>query len=811
MDTIAVSLPSKHIFPAVFAWSSQAAKSGRWADRRAAVALLSVVSQGCQDPMKERLGDLLPIVFGAIGDPHASVGDVACICLVQFARYLQPEIFEHHSTLIPNLIALMSSPRLRIKESACWAIEALCENMSSEEIGPYLDSLMRVCLSALVQPSTQLDDASAKQLQSLHQTAISAIASLASAGERSFSAYYAQTLQVLAPLMQAQGQSRVAPPLVSVMTLRARATECIGIVAASVGVEVCGNDLAAIMHHAVEGVRTDQADANELREYTYGLFINVAHLLKEGFAGFLPTVMPIVLASCKSDDGIVEHEEEDDEEGAVRGIDSDDEEGEGADGGPNVLSVRTAMLDEKAAACNALGAFALCTRAQFGAYVQESVETLISLANYFHEDVRSAVQGALHYMAFVAHDCYPPPHPPLQPRQSGDSSSTLAFSSSLAAANALEQRPRYWATDQETSWVLSQQAMSVLDVVWPKLLEALTTDDEKDVVGRACESIGELVDALGPGAVIRHMDPLTTALSTLLQRKAPCQCYNDEEEDGDDAAQMRADADGDDGEEVHVHGKEDDEETSESEETLVNAVCECITSLAKALGPKFEPYWRIFAPLLVRYARPSRSVVDRQMAAGCIAEVSNALKSAGQPFVQELLPRVLPLLSEDDMGVRRNAVFCCGVLCEFGGAAALPYYLPLLQSLRPMFEEAVMSASPALTDNAAASVARMIMAAPSAAQLNQVLPIFLSVLPLKSDHEEDVTVFRCLRGLISSGDSALLDTYLGRIVEIFLAALNDKAVVASGRDEIMHAFSMIRTVRPNIFRTLPEQLQSCFA
>merc|ERR1711935_77715 len=57
----------------------------------------------------------------------------------------------------------------------------------------------------------------------------------------------------------------------------------------------------------------------------------------------------------------------------------------------------------------------------------------------------------------------------------------------------------------------------------------------------------------------------------------------------------------------------------------------------------------------------------------------------------------------------------------------------------------------ACVDNAAACVARMIMAQPSSIPMPQVLPAFLRLLPLKIDMTENETIYNCLLGLIQMG------------------------------------------------------------
>ncbi|MCI25056.1 importin-4-like, partial [Trifolium medium] len=58
----------------------------------------------------------------------------------------------------------------------------------------------------------------------------------------------------------------------------------------------------------------------------------------------------------------------------------------------------------------------------------------------------------------------------------------------------------------------------------------------------------------------------------------------------------------------------------------------------------------------------------------------------------------------------------------------------------------------AVRDNAAGAVARMIMVHPESIPLNQVLPVFLRVLPLKEDREESLAVYSCVSALVFSSN-----------------------------------------------------------
>lgn len=86
------------------------------------------------------------------------------------------------------------------------------------------------------------------------------------------------------------------------------------------------------------------------------------------FLQYLPRVMPLVFASCNLDDGsaVDIDESDDDNVNDFGGVSSDDDDHDD----PRVrnISVRTGVLDEKAAATQALGLFALHTKSSFAPY-----------------------------------------------------------------------------------------------------------------------------------------------------------------------------------------------------------------------------------------------------------------------------------------------------------------------------------------------------------------------------------------------------------------------------------------------------------
>jgi hypothetical protein len=123
--------------------------------------------------------------------------------------------------------------------------------------------------------------------------------------------------------------------------------------------------------------------------------------------------------------------------------------------------------------------------------------------------------------------------------------------------------------------------------------------------------------------------------------------------------------------------------------------------------------------------------------------------------------------------VKRNAAFCAGICCEVLKERIAGDYPQILQGLEPLFGMDASSADSvaACVDNAAACVARMIMAQPSSVPMPQVLPAFLRLLPLKTDMTENETIYNCLLGLIQMGHPDAI-AQKAELQRIFAAAVS---------------------------------------
>lgn len=67
----------------------------------------------------------------------------------------------------------------------------------------------------------------------------------------------------------------------------------------------------------------------------------------------------------------------------------------------------TGVLDEKAAATQALGVYARETLAHYAPYIEQTLGVLLRMASYFHDDVREQAYEALSFLVAATTKAFP--------------------------------------------------------------------------------------------------------------------------------------------------------------------------------------------------------------------------------------------------------------------------------------------------------------------------------------------------------------------------------------------------------------------
>ena len=699
LDTLACRLPSKLIFGPTMATAAQLSNSPDPCCRRGALMSVGIAAEGCADAVREQLTELVAFIANAASDADPKVRDAACFAVREFSEHLQPDICQHHATLLPAVFKCLDDAGEEVKEKAGYALESFAENLE-KEILPYLAPLMAKLVELLLHGTRKVQETATAAISSTAAAVIFA-ASSGDVEQEVFHPYVEQILPVFKQIMTATTED--------MFVLRARATECLGILVQCYEKEQAAQMIGELMPLVFAGL--SDIDSSEVREFTYGFFANAAEVMEEGFAPYLDAAMKPVFISLQQQDIMWDDDGSEDEiQGGADGqpltidLGSDDSDGGEGEifGGARGFSVRTALLDEKASACQCVGNLAEHTGTAFAPYIEQSLKFMSELSDYFHEEIRGAVRSSMGRLV-------------------------LATSRSFGAP----------AMDGS----LHPTMQTVLTLTWEVHQEAFVQEPDPRVVAMSCGGIANMLgwggrQLLQPEAEIVPM--LCRELTKLLNKKSLCQTGpyggdSDDEGDGDDDA--------------------------DHDEALIDSVTECVTSIAKCYGPDFGDYLPGFLQAFTGYCREHRPPLDRSMGIGAVAELVQTAGAAAKSMpgvvaqLQDLVGVTLSCLADHHEEVRRNAAYAIGVLC-LHLAEALDSAVPsVLVALQPMLARGGAVAD-ATVDNAGGALARIVVSrlgemqdkAGSLAPLPwaEIVPALMSTVPIKEDFAENVMVTEAL-------------------------------------------------------------------
>lgn len=477
LDMLACEIPKKFIFRPVMERAIQRLTSPHPNHRKAGVACLGVIAEGCSEPMQDFLPEIIPHVLNAAGDAEAQVRECACFALGQLSEHCQPKILSYSDRILPIVFALLDDATVSVQATSCYVLEMFCERLEPEGVRPLLTPLVTKLASML----------ESTPKRSVKEMAVAAMAATAVAAEEEFAPFLPTVAQLMSQLMVLEEEKY--------FTLRGRALECMGHMAIAVGKENFRPYFAPTMKCACEGLTTESTD---LKEFAYALFANLSKVMGEEFAPVLGELVPHLVEVIRQDEGSLEQAEETKE--AFGNLDDSDDEGEG---GNYVLQVRTALLEAKKGAITALGEMSAHTGAAFVPYLEDSVAVLQTAATNWHPIIKSVTAEALPSLVIP----------------------------SVALHNSGEIE--YTKGDTAGQSPLAAHTTAVVGAVLNELL-TLMKDDDKETVGKACEGIQSVIELCGPHALLPIAQDCLANVHALLSKTAPCQGQFEEGEEEDE-------------------------------------------------------------------------------------------------------------------------------------------------------------------------------------------------------------------------------------------------------------------------------------
>lgn len=669
-------------------------------------------------PPKAMYEPTMSLINEALSNPDPNIRKAGAAGLGVVVEGFQQSIRKQLPAIMPYVFQVLQDQAVPVRECACFLVGQLSEHCQPEileyhsQVLPIMfylleDATMTVQLTSChvletfcenIEPDTlapYLPHLMQKLMQLIHSPkihvqsmAIGAIMAIATGAQGNFQPY----LNMVAPYMM----QLLTMTDKKYFNIRGRALDCMARMGLAVGEAHFQPYINPCFQAAEESIRLDDLS---LKEDVYIFFANVAKLLEANVSPYLPSLVPHLLEVVKEQEGeLLFLEDEEDEHGAGKLVEGLDEETDGEeedialpradedddeDEDPNnvVYDVHTAMMDVKKAAIFALGELAEYTGANFVPYLEQLLDALQKSCDSFNMSIRQEISGIMPAIVKGLGQAYP------QPWVQGE---------------VRDMEPHH---------------LHVCKIILPILLDHMEHDEEEVVSAVACESLAKVLEAVGPALLKDDMNRLNLILLQLWQEKLGCQVKVGDEED-------------------------EEEEDEDNTHDLMQAGGDLCGACAKTLGPLFIPYFDQMVPFIVALTVGSRPETQRELALGTFAEVCQHLGADGRRYFEALLPVVKRGMADSSRGVRNNAAFCAGLLFQNQGADAAPFVMEMLQALRPLFEPNEGEEAGSLIDNAAAAVARIIMAVPHVVPVQHVMPVFLSVrIRFRSSCTSDLWAF----------------------------------------------------------------------
>jgi hypothetical protein len=374
LDELAVAIPSKYIFHNIITFAARLTTSRNSVERKAGVTAIGLIAEGCHQPMRTNLGQLVPILVKACYDESRQVKEAATLALASFSEYLKPEVMDYYEQIIPALNGKLDDPTFEVREKICYTLDLFCQHLG-DKITPFIQSIMNNLLALLTRGDRKTQE-----------IALPVISATAMAAKENFLPYCTHLLPMMKQILEYKDNND------ELLLLRGNAIECVGLIAVSVGKKHFAPYIDTFMNIAINSIK--EINHAEMREYTYRFFENMATTLEEDFVRYLPIIVPSILHTIENDD-VLQRVTQTQAEFTFEESENNDDSADAH------YTVRSSQLDEKAAAISALAAIIQATKQQFAPYLEKAIKIFIDEATYFHYSVRRNAMRGLKNVLYV--------------------------------------------------------------------------------------------------------------------------------------------------------------------------------------------------------------------------------------------------------------------------------------------------------------------------------------------------------------------------------------------------------------------------
>ncbi|XP_027072925.1 uncharacterized protein [Coffea arabica] len=548
--------------------------------------------------------------------------------------------------------------------------------------------------------------------QMVQEGALTALASVADSSQEHFQKYYDAVMPYLkAILVNATDKSN--------RMLRAKAMECISLVGMAVGKEKFRDDAKQVMEVLMSLQGSQMETDDPTTSYMLQAWARLCKCLGQDFLPYMSVVMPPLLQSAQLKPDVTITSADSDNE-----IDeSDDESMETITLGDKRIGIKTSVLEEKATACNMLCCYADELKEGFYPWIDQVAPTLVPLLKfYFHEEVRKAAVSAM---------------------------PELLRSAKLAVEKGI-------ASGRNETYV-----KQLSDYIVPALVEALHKEPDTEICANMLDALNECLQISGPlldenqvRSIVEEIKQVITASSSRKRERAE-----------------RAKAEDFDAEEGELLKEE-----NEQEEEVFDQIGEILGTMIKTFKASFLPFFDELTSYLMPMWGKDKTPEERRIAICIFDDVAEQCREAALKYYDTHLPFLLEACNDDNSDVRQAAVYGLGVCAEFGGTVFKPLVGEALSRLNVVIRhpDAHQPDNVMAYDNAVSALGKICQFHRDSIDSAQVVPAWLSCLPIKGDLIEAKVVHEQLCSMVERSDRELLgpnNQYLPKIVSVFAEVL----------------------------------------
>ncbi|XP_023601082.1 ran-binding protein 6 isoform X2 [Myotis lucifugus] len=374
------------------------------------------------------------------------------------------------------------------------------------------------------------------------------------------------------------------------------------------------------------------------------------------------------------------------------------------------FGIKTSGLEAKATACQMLVYYAKELREGLVEYTEQIVKLMVPLLKfYFHDNVRVAAAESMPFLL----EC------------------------------ARIRGPEY----------LAQMWQFICD----PLIKAIGTEPDTDVLSEIMSSFAKSIEVMGDGCLNdEHLEELGEILKAKLEghfKNQELRQVKRQEENYDQQVEMSL------------------QDEDECDVYILTKVSDILHSLFSTYKEKILPWFEQLLPLIVNLICSSRPWPDRQWGLCIFDDIIEHCSPTSFKYVEYFRWPMLLNTRDNNPEVRQAAAYGLGVMAQFGGddyhslcSEAVPLLVKIIKCANSKTKKNVIA-----TENCISAVGKILRFKPNCVNVDEVLPHWLSWLPLHEDKEEAIQTLSFLCDLIESNHPAVLgpnNSNLPKIINI---------------------------------------------